>query len=416
MGNSVIYEYDGFNRLTDVSEGINKAKYKYNSSGLRTSKTVNGEKTDFILDGIYVIAEIKDGDVTNYIRGVTGIIYSKNHKGEKKYYVTNNHGDVTALVNNSGNIVKEYAYDEYGVETNPDKKDTNPFRYCGEYYDNETGFIYLRARYYDPTLGRFISEDPAFSGFNWYLYCNANPTFFIDPFGLDAKVAVEEISQRYGLSYKINKNGTVTVKQKFAGGGSLSGTFKSDSVADGVNLIDSAAFADIFGKNLENVKSGGYIVTDGTVDQEAFRTLNNYNQNSEVEYAVKSYELLNNSGWYFVTPVFEGEKNYIRDTDCDGKDFYSQYAKYSGNLFALNLIYSFYHAHTNQGSPYFSGGDFSFASNIQRFGLLAPPDASGYRAAYVINVFGALPEDERRYKKNLDKASYPYLYTNQIVY
>ena len=55
-------------------KNFNKAEYKYNSSGLRTSKTVNGEKTDFILDGIYVIAEIKDGDVTNYIRGVKGII------------------------------------------------------------------------------------------------------------------------------------------------------------------------------------------------------------------------------------------------------------------------------------------------------------------------------------------------------
>ncbi len=188
MGSSVFYEYDGFNRLTNVSEGINKAEYKYNSSGLRTSKTVNGEKTDFILDGIYVIAEIKDGDVTNYIRGVTGIIYSKNHKGEKKYYVTNNHGDVTALVNSSGNIIKEYTYDEYGVETNPDKEDTNPFRYCGEYYDTETGFIYLRARYYDPELGRFISEDPARDEINWYLYGNGNPIYFIDQTGLSVSV------------------------------------------------------------------------------------------------------------------------------------------------------------------------------------------------------------------------------------
>ena len=165
-------------------KNFNKAEYKYNSSGLRTSKTVNGEKTDFILDGIYVIAEIKDGDVTNYIRGVTGIIYSKDKRGTKTYYVTNNHGDVTVLVNSSGNIIKEYKYDEYGVETNPDKEDTNPFRYCGEYYDTETGFIYLRARYYDPELGRFISEDPARDEVNWYSYANNNPVTFIDPLGL----------------------------------------------------------------------------------------------------------------------------------------------------------------------------------------------------------------------------------------
>ena len=206
MGNSVIYEYDGFNRLTDVSEGINKAEYEYNSSGLRTSKTVNGEKTDFILDGIYVIAEIKDGDVTNYIRGLCGIIYSKDKKGTKTYYVTNNHGDVTALVNSSGTIIKEYTYDEYGVEVSPDENDSNPFRYCGEYYDTETGFIYLRARYYDPSICRFISEDPAKNGFNWYIYCSNNPVNRTDPFGLFDYNTRLSYSQTYNEDVEVLQN------------------------------------------------------------------------------------------------------------------------------------------------------------------------------------------------------------------
>ena len=96
------------------------------------------------------------------------------------------------MVNNSGNIIKEYTYDEYGVETNLDKEDTNPFRYCGEYFDIETGFIYLRARYYDPTLGRFIFEDPARSETNWYVYCSSNPVVFADPSGLDIYYFVNE--------------------------------------------------------------------------------------------------------------------------------------------------------------------------------------------------------------------------------
>ena len=59
----------------------------------------------------------------------------------------------------------------------------NPFRYCGEYYDAESGFIYLRNRYYDPSTGRFITEDPARDGVNWYVYCSGNPVMFIDPSG-----------------------------------------------------------------------------------------------------------------------------------------------------------------------------------------------------------------------------------------
>ena len=60
----------------------------------------------------------------------------------------------------------------------------NPFRYCGEYYDEETGLIYLRNRYYDSSTGRFITEDPAKDGLNWYSYCGGNPVMFVDPWGL----------------------------------------------------------------------------------------------------------------------------------------------------------------------------------------------------------------------------------------
>ena len=162
-----------------------------------------------------MIAEIKDGDVTNYIRGVTGIIYSKDKKGTKTYYVTNNHGDVTALVNSSGNIIKEYTYDEYGVEKNPDKSDKNPFRYCGEYFDIETGFIYLRARYYDPTLGRFISEDPARDEINWYVYCSGNPVNAFDPSGLISVIFVSSNMEKQAddrKKYYTEKYGTDSYK------------------------------------------------------------------------------------------------------------------------------------------------------------------------------------------------------------
>ena len=61
--------------------------------------------------------------------------------------------------------------------------DDNPYRYCGEYFDNETGYVYLRARYYAPTLGRFISEDTAKDGYNWYVYCGNDPVNYVDPSG-----------------------------------------------------------------------------------------------------------------------------------------------------------------------------------------------------------------------------------------
>lgn len=89
----------------------------------------------------------------------------------------------------NGGIAKSYTYDAFGVEKNIDETDANPFRYCGEYFDAETGTIYLRARYYNPTTGRFISRD-SFAGrnsdplsLNRYTYCRNNSIIFIDPSG-----------------------------------------------------------------------------------------------------------------------------------------------------------------------------------------------------------------------------------------
>ena len=93
------------------------------------------------------------------------------------------------------------------MEQNPSDSDTNPFRYCGEYYDSEIGQIYLRARYYDPTVGRFTQSDPARDGINWYVYCSGDPVNNFDPLGLSDDDIIEEVL----LRPIIEKNGgTVT--------------------------------------------------------------------------------------------------------------------------------------------------------------------------------------------------------------
>ena len=54
--------------------------------------------------------------------------------------------------------------------------------------EDETGLIYMRARHMDPALGRFISEDPAGNGINWYVYCEDNPVGVLDRDGRVAGV------------------------------------------------------------------------------------------------------------------------------------------------------------------------------------------------------------------------------------
>ena len=107
--------------------------------------------------------------------------------GEKSgytYFTQKAHGDVVNLTDATGAITKSYTYDAFGVEQNIDDADDNAFRYCGEYYDSESGTIYLRARYYDPAIGRFISRDSVTGknadplSLNQYTYFHNNSVYF----------------------------------------------------------------------------------------------------------------------------------------------------------------------------------------------------------------------------------------------
>ena len=144
-------------------------------------------------------------------------------------YLYDAHGNVTELIDSAYNVVQCYTYDPFGIGNSTDDsiRDTdmaeemsigdclpmqspdindamddaaglqiqqtfyvNPYRYCGEYCDDETGYVYLRARYYDPYLGRFISEDTAKDGYNWYVYCGNDPVNYVDPSGHFALTAM----------------------------------------------------------------------------------------------------------------------------------------------------------------------------------------------------------------------------------
>jgi len=100
--------------------------------------------------------------------------------GNIYYYLYNGHGDVIQITDSSGNVVNSYDYDVWGNFLEKEETIDNPFTYFGQTYDEETGLYYLRARYYDPTTGRFTQQDPAEDGYNWYIYGNQNPVMFAD--------------------------------------------------------------------------------------------------------------------------------------------------------------------------------------------------------------------------------------------
>ena len=146
-------------------------QYTYNANGIRTSKTVDGIRHDYILDGAKIVRETwKIGDVVNAIvplydneDSVCGIIYNE----VPYYFLKNQQGDIIAITDNTGKDVARYSYDAWGVCTvtqdnsGCDIANINPFRYRGYYFDKEIGMYYLQSRYYDPTVGRFVNSDEA---------------------------------------------------------------------------------------------------------------------------------------------------------------------------------------------------------------------------------------------------------------
>jgi RHS repeat-associated protein len=105
--------------------------------------------------------------------------------GLTSYYEQDGLNSVSSLSNSSGTLAQTYIYDSYGKVTAFTGNLTNSFQFTGREFDAETGIEHYRARYYDSTVGRFISEDPVgqLVGPNFYEYVLNRPTTLIDPSG-----------------------------------------------------------------------------------------------------------------------------------------------------------------------------------------------------------------------------------------
>lgn len=204
---TVTNEYDGFNRLKKIETVKSNVKiiseFTYNGDDLRVRKTVKkstsayaAEVTNYLYDRQHVILET-DGSDNVKVRYVRGIKYIARIDALNKhsYFLYNGHGDVVHTVSEEGVVENNYDYDIWGNPTLAIEEYSCAIRYAGEFYDVETGLYYLRARYYDPYTGRFVSEDSYWGedanplSINLYTYCHNDPVNFIDPTGHFAQIA-----------------------------------------------------------------------------------------------------------------------------------------------------------------------------------------------------------------------------------
>ena len=183
------YVWDQENRLTSVTlPGSGETvSFQYDPFGRRIYKSSPLGATIFVYDGDSVIEEVSaNGSLMARYTQSLGIDepLAMLCGNTMSYYQADGLGSVTSLSDSKGNLVSTYEYGSFGNLTASTGSISNSFRFTGREFDAETGLYFYRARYYDPSIGRFISEDPVRSAWSAYDYVQNNPVNLIDPWGL----------------------------------------------------------------------------------------------------------------------------------------------------------------------------------------------------------------------------------------
>ena len=195
-----IYTWDPRNRLVRLSRsggstGTVLAEFTYDAQNRRIERTLAIgsnplETTRFVFEGLQVIAETKIVGAlseTTYILNGPGIdeIIARYSDASTRIALTDGLGSVLALSSENQTLATQYSYSPHGETSETGELSANSNQYTARENDR-TGLYYYRARYYDPVIKRFISEDPIglLGGINVRSYVNGNPISFVDPLGL----------------------------------------------------------------------------------------------------------------------------------------------------------------------------------------------------------------------------------------
>ncbi|HEX6041486.1 RHS repeat-associated core domain-containing protein [Longimicrobium sp.] len=212
---SVTYAYDGFGRRVKRTDASTGAVTHFIYDGDDLALEVDGAG-NLVREYTYYPGTDRPHSMRQWANGAGGAVY---------YYVTQEPGHVQALVSATDTLVNQYRYTPFGMALNgvPAPGTPNPLQFMARELDAGTGLYYVRNRWYDPQVGRFVSEDPIWlaAGLNPYTFVENRPTMLRDPSGLSSGCVygrVPTTDPHYGNSYwEFNHNGQVWYGQTSGG-------------------------------------------------------------------------------------------------------------------------------------------------------------------------------------------------------
>jgi RHS repeat-associated protein len=183
---SKTYSWNARDQLVSITGPGLTASFQYDAFGNRIGKTINGATTTYLYDGPNLVQEQSGGSPnTNILAGALDEVFTRTDVAGAWSPLFDGLGSTLALTDSTGTVQTQYTYEPFGKTTTSGSANGNTSQYTGRENDG-TGLYYYRARYFSPSLQRFVSEDPIglLGGINLYAYAGNNPISFNDPYGL----------------------------------------------------------------------------------------------------------------------------------------------------------------------------------------------------------------------------------------
>ena len=191
--NEYEYSYQG-KRLVTVTKNNKTINYTYDLEGLIIKKEVvinnTTTTTNYYYDNRKLIKEVCGNNIIDYFYDENNQIYGYKKNSTVYFYIRDVLGNIIGILNNSGVIVSKFDYDAFGNIINQTGSVISNFRYKGYYYDTDIELYYLKTRFYNPVLLRFITPDSieyldssSIIGLNLYAYCGYDPVNMVDEEG-----------------------------------------------------------------------------------------------------------------------------------------------------------------------------------------------------------------------------------------
>ncbi len=253
------YAWDFENRLTSVAlpGSGGTVTFRYGPFGRRIYKSSSAGTSIYAYDGLNLIEETNSsGTVASRYTQTQNVDepLAMLRAGTTSYYEEDGLDSVTSLTGSGGALGQTYSFDSFGKQTSSSGSLTNAFRYTGREFDTETGLYYYRARYSDPSIGRFTSEDLirfARREANFYPYVDNDPIKFADPLGLCPQeteptthesrcAAAGQITRALGASAAVNLLGSVLTSEAPPISAIFGGIATVEGLASGVMAVYTA--------------------------------------------------------------------------------------------------------------------------------------------------------------------------------